>query len=201
MKIDRFLNWFRSGYPIIKRLIDVTASFIMLVSLTPILLIVAIAVTVTSKGPVLFWSLRRGINGEAFSMPKFRTMTMCSKIMSIEVASESDVCFTPIGQFLRKTSLDELPQFWSVIKGDMSLIGPRPLLFDDYANVHREKHPAIYSVRPGITGLAQVNGRSFISPRNKIRYDAFYAGRVCMVLDLKIIAKTFGVILNTKLVK
>ncbi len=201
MKNSKFLSWFRSGYPKIKRLIDVVASAVMLVSLTPLLILISIAVALTSKGPVLFWSSRRGIKGEAFSMPKFRTMTQCSKVLSREVASESDVCFTPIGQFLRKTSLDELPQFWSVLKGDMSLIGPRPLLFHDYANEHREQHPAIFSVRPGITGLAQVNGRSFITPRNKIRYDAFYAGRMCMVLDLKIIVKTFGVILNTKMVK
>ena len=201
MKMKSFLSWFRAGYPLIKRLVDVVASVVMLISLIPLLLLISIAVGVTSRGSILFWSERRGINGIIFLMPKFRTMTQCSKVMSREIVSESDVKFTPIGKFLRKTSLDELPQFWSVIEGDMSLIGPRPLLANDYANVHREKYPKIYMVRPGITGLAQVNGRSFISPRNKIRYDAFYAGRVCMLLDLKILVKTFGVILNTKLVK
>ncbi len=196
-----FLGWFRTGYPVVKRIIDIVVSIVMLVSLMPVLIIVSIAIAVSSKGPVLFWSERRGIQGHPFAMPKFRTMTKCSKLMSREVTSGADISFTPIGQFLRKTSLDELPQLWSVIKGDMSLIGPRPLLTNDYANAHREKYPKIYSVRPGVTGLAQVNGRSFISPRNKIRYDVFYAERVCMLLDLRILVNTFSVVLNMKLVK
>lgn len=188
-------------YPYLKRVVDTLASIIVLLLISPLLLAIALAVAVSSKGSILFWSQRQGKNRVAFPMLKFRTMTINSKIMSREILSEADFTFTPIGRFLRKTSLDELPQFWNVIKGDMSLIGPRPLLVDDYANEQRDKYPEIYSVKPGITGLAQVNGRNFITPKNKVRYDSFYANRMCLLLDLKIIIKTFSVIFNTKLVR
>ena len=134
-------------------------------------------------------------------MPKFRTMTECSKIMSRECANDEDISITSIGLIFRKTSLDELPQLWSVLKGEMSLIGPRPLLVNDRLAAQRNTRPKIYEVKPGITGLAQVNGRNFISARKKIAYDAFYAERFCLFLDLKILYHTVGTVFNFKLVK
>lgn len=134
-------------------------------------------------------------------MPKLRTMTQCSKVMSRESADAGDISVTRLGNILRKSSLDELPQLWCVLKGEMSLIGPRPLLVNDRLAEQRRARPEIFNVKPGITGLAQVNGRNFISMRNKVRYDAFYAERVCLFLDAKILYRTVGTVLNVKLVQ
>lgn len=196
-----FTTRFQAVYPIVKRAMDIIVSASLLILLAPLLMVLVVLVRLTSKGPALFWSARTGYGGEAFMMPKLRTMTQGSKVMSREVATNNDVSVTPIGHILRKASLDELPQLWSVLKGDMSLIGPRPLLVNDQAAELRAQNKAIFNVKPGITGLAQVNGRNFISMRNKIRYDAFYANRVCMLLDLKIAYRTIGTVMNTKLVK
>ena len=134
-------------------------------------------------------------------MPKLRTMTQCSKILSRESAEDGDISVTPFGHFLRKSSLDELPQLWCVFRGKMSLIGPRPLLMNDRASAKRLAYPQIYKVKPGITGLAQVNGRNFITPRNKVRLDAFYADHLCMFLDGKILYRTVSTVFNSKLVQ
>jgi O-antigen biosynthesis protein WbqP len=194
-------QYVKGHYAPVKRIIDVCVSFVMLILLSPVLLLTGIAVKLTSKGPALYWSDRRGLNGEVFSMPKLRTMTICSKEISREVATDNDIRFTPIGRFLRKTSLDELPQLWSVLTGEMSLVGPRPLIVADQAEKARFQKSGIYDVKPGITGLAQINGRSFISVENKARYDAFYASRICLFLDFKILMKTALILFKTKLVK
>lgn len=201
MMSSGFTERFQAHYPKVKRLQDILISVTLLLILTPVLLLVALAVGLTSKGPVVFWSARTGYKGETFLMPKFRTMTQGSKVMQREIATHNDICVTKIGHLLRKSSLDELPQLWSVIKGDMSLIGPRPLLVNDQVAAQRGKFAEIFDVKPGITGLAQVNGRNFISMRNKVRYDAFYANRMCMLLDMRIAFRTFGAVMNTKLVK
>lgn len=188
-------------YAVLKRAIDIAASASVIVLLAPIMILTAIAVKITSEGPILFWSKRRGLHGELFSMPKFRTMTVGSKVVSRELASYEDITYTPIGKFLRKTSLDELPQLWVVLTGKMSLIGPRPLIENDQAEESRLNNKVIYSVKPGITGLAQVNGRNFITVQNKTRYDAFYASRACLILDVKIVLKTLGVLFKADMVK
>jgi len=198
---SKFITRFQAAYPFVKRAMDILVSVVLLILLSPIFLIVAIMVKATSEGPVLFLSARTGYKGKTFMMPKFRTMMNGSKLLSREVATENDIRMTPVGNLLRKASLDEIPQLWSVLKGDMSLIGPRPLLENDQAADDRRKRAEIYDVKPGITGLAQVNGRNFISKRNKVRYDAFYATRLCIFLDLKIAYRTIGTVFNTKLVK
>lgn len=192
---------FQAHYPVVKRAQDIVISGTLLLMLSPILILTALAVALTSKGPIFFWSARTGYKGQPFIMPKFRTMTQGSKVMQREIATDTDICVTKVGHILRKSSLDELPQLWSVLKGDMSLIGPRPLLVNDQVVAQRSKHAEIFDVKPGITGLAQVNGRNFITMRNKVRYDAFYANRVCMILDMKIALRTFGAVIDTKLVK
>lgn len=121
--------------------------------------------------------------------------------MSRETAELNDISITSLGSILRKSSIDELPQLLSVFKGDMSLVGPRPLIIDDVLTNSRFEYPEIYKVKPGMTGLAQVNGRNFISMRNKVRYDAFYASRICLFLDTKIMFKTIGTVFDTSLVK
>ena len=192
---------FQELYPAVKRILDILLSGLALVFMAPLLLLLCLLVKITSQGPALFWSERTGYKGEAFMMPKLRTMTECSKIISRESANTADISVTPLGHILRKCSLDELPQLWCVFKGEMSLIGPRPLLVNDRAADQRRARPQIYDVKPGITGLAQVNGRNFISMRNKVRFDAFYADRVCLFLDAKILYRTVGTVLNFKLVQ
>ncbi|WP_189495199.1 sugar transferase [Algimonas arctica] len=188
-------------YPVFKRTVDRLLAALLLLILFPVLVSTWIAVKLTSKGPGLFWSSRIGRDGDAFRMPKFRSMTVCSKIMAREVASNEDFKMTPIGNFLRRTSLDELPQLLSIVKGDMSFIGPRPLLPCDDAITERAKYSDLCKVRPGITGLAQINGRNSVSPRKKARYDAFYARKFCLVLDAKIVIETLKIIRRTDLIK
>lgn len=196
-----FARQFQALYPFLKRCIDVFISGIGLLALFPLLFVLCVLIKLTSRGPAIFWSERTGYNGKTFRMPKLRTMTEGSKVMSREIADKTDISITPLGYILRKSSLDELPQLWCVLKGDMSLIGPRPLLVNDQAARQRNARPEIFAVKPGITGLAQVNGRNFISMKNKVRYDAFYANRVCLFLDMKILYRTIGTVFNTKLVQ
>ena len=160
-----------------------------------------IAVSVTSSGPAIFWSDRVGANKKLFSMPKYRTMVVEAKLVSPESADPDDIKPTAFGKILRKTSLDELPQLWSVLIGDMSLIGPRPMLEFDNVRDERYKRPEIFNLKPGITGLAQVSGRNFISPKNKSRYDAFYVKHISLALDIKIALMTVGTVLKTNLIK
>jgi len=195
------LTQFRTLYPLAKRSIDVVISLTAIIFLAPLVLLLFVLIRLTSKGPALFWSERRGYLGRPFMMPKLRTMTQNSKIMPREKAKENDIFVTRFGRILRKTSLDELPQLWCVLKGEMSLVGPRPLLVNDRLADQRFAKPQIFDVKPGITGLAQVNGRNFITMRNKVRYDAFYADRLCLFLDLKILYRTIGTVFNIKLVK
>lgn len=191
----------RIWYPLLKRTFDFVVALCALLVLFVPLTLVWVLVRLTSKGPGLFWSDRVGRGGLIFRMPKFRTMTTCSKVVSREHAKPSDIKMTPIGQFLRKTSIDELPQLYSVLVGHMSLIGPRPVLPGDEATRLRSTCHKTMAVRPGITGLAQIKGRNNVSPRQKARYDAFYAREMCMILDAKILMKTFQILHRTDYVR
>ena len=184
-----------------KRAIDILVSLALLIILFPLMLGIYIAVSITSSGPALFWSDRVGVNKHLFSMPKYRTMEIGAKLVSPESADPDDIKPTAFGKVLRKTSLDELPQLWSVLIGDMSLIGPRPMLEFDNVRNERYKRPEIFNLKPGITGLARVSGRNFISPKNKSRYDAFYVKNISLALDIKIALMTVGTVLKTNLIK
>ena len=184
-----------------KRAIDILVALALLILLSPLMFGLYIAVSVTSSGPAIFWSDRVGANKKLFSMPKYRTMVVEAKLVSPESADPDDIKPTAFGKILRKTSLDELPQLWSVLIGDMSLIGPRPMLEFDNVRDERYKRPEIFNLKPGITGLAQVSGRNFISPKNKSRYDAFYVKHISLALDIKIALMTIGTVLKTNLVK
>lgn len=194
-------DYVRDIYPAFKRVIDLIGAITLLAVLSPLLIVVWGLVRVTSKGPGIFWSKRVGREGRIFNMPKFRTMTTCSKVMSRELATDEDCKLTPIGGFLRKSSLDELPQLVSILMGHMSFIGPRPVLPDDGATALRQHYHELTKVRPGITGLAQVKGRNLVTIRDKVRYDAFYAREMCLLLDAKIILKTVGILHRTELIK
>lgn len=179
-----------------KRAFDALAAAAALVLFAPLMAAIFIAVRLTSPGPGLHWSNRVGRGGCVFRMPKFRTMRCGAPIVARERLSDPDAHITPLGRFLRHTSLDELPQLWSIVAGDMSLIGPRPLIPTDPAVHAREAYPEIARVRPGLSGLAQVSGRNHLTPRKKARYDALYARKQCWMLDLMIIKRTLRIVFS-----
>ena len=186
------------GYARLKRSLDIICASTLLLFLSPIMAMVWCGVKISSGGPGLFWSPRIGQDGRTFKMPKFRSMRKDTRVVSRESLFESKDAITPLGYILRKTSLDELPQLISVLKGDMSFIGPRPLLPRDAGQVERQKYPSIQKIKPGITGLAQVRGRNNITPQKKARLDAFYASRLSLKLDFRILLETVKTVITGK---
>lgn len=183
---------------VLKRVFDIGASTLGLVVLFPLLAIIWLAVLATSPGPPLHTSLRIGRYGRPFKMPKFRTMHVGGPECPREQLADVDGRLTLIGRVLRRTGLDELPQLVSVLRGDMSLVGPRPLLVGDPGATERENFPDALGIRPGISGLAQVSGRNLVSPRRKARLDAFYARKPSLRFDVLLLARTVLVILTGK---
>lgn len=174
-----------------KRLFDLgLALFALLILLIPIGL-VAIIVKLTSRGPVVYWSDRVGRHNNIFRMPKFRTMRVDTPAVATHLLSDPKQFLTPVGSFLRKSSLDELPQLWSIIKGDMSFVGPRPALFNQDDLVTLRTQYGVDKVLPGLTGWAQVNGRDELPIPEKVRLDVDYVHGQSFWLDLKIIFLTF----------
>jgi exopolysaccharide production protein ExoY len=170
----------------IKRIFDVIFSTFALTIFLPVYLIIALAILLTSKGKVFFVQERIGRGGHTFKCLKFRTMYPDAPRI------------TPIGSFLRKTSLDELPQFWNVLKGDLSVVGPRPVVHDEIVNHYGMKAAKILSIRPGITGIWQVSGRSDTSYSTRIKLDEKYVDNHSISLDLKLIMRTIPKMINTK---
>tara|TARA_Y100000590_G_C15553476_1_gene951838 strand:+ start:449 stop:1012 length:564 start_codon:yes stop_codon:yes gene_type:complete len=160
-----------------------------------LLLIIALIVKLSSPGPIIFWSARVGKNNQLFQMPKFRTMRVdappdkASHLLKIP-----EVHLTSIGKILRKTSLDELPQIWSVIKGDMALVGPRPALYNQDDLISMRTKAGIQNISPGITGWAQILGRDELPIYEKVKLDEFYLKNRSFFLDLKILALTLGAV-------
>lgn len=156
----------------------------------PILLI-TIAVRLSSKGPALYWSSRVGKNNKIFKMPKFRSMLIDTRAVATHLLDNPNSYLSPIGGFLRRTSLDELPQLFSVLKGDMSFVGPRPALYnqDDLISLRTKK--GVDKLLPGITGWAQVNGRDELSISDKVEFDVEYLNRQSFWFDMKILWMTF----------
>ncbi|MBK3506417.1 MULTISPECIES: sugar transferase [Pseudomonas] len=173
-----------------KRFFDLVLSlFALLILLIPILL-VTVAVKLTSKGPALYWSDRVGVNNVLFRMPKFRSMRIGTPAVATHLLLDPSKYLTPIGNFLRKSSLDELPQLWSIIAGDMSFVGPRPALFNQADLIELRTEQGVHLIRPGLTGWAQVNGRDELPIPVKVGYDAFYAKNMSVLFDLKILFLT-----------
>jgi O-antigen biosynthesis protein WbqP len=170
-----------------KRCIDITVSLAAIAVLSVPMLIVAVMIRATSPGPVLYWSARVGRCGRIFQMPKFRTMKVGTPQVATDKLADPASSLTPIGGVLRKLSLDELPQLWSVIKGDMSLVGPRPALFNQHELIAARKARGIDALRPGITGWAQVNGRDDIPESRKIELDEEYLRHRSLGFDLRIL--------------
>jgi len=174
-----------------KRFFDlILCLFAGLVLLLPVLL-VALAVRLTSKGPVLYWSDRVGRNNRIFKMPKFRSMRLGTPAVATHLLPNAEAALTPIGSFLRKSSLDEVPQLWSILKGDMSFVGPRPALFNQDDLIALRTEAGADKLLPGLTGWAQVNGRDSVSIAEKVQLDTQYLRRKSLVFDLYIIWLTF----------
>jgi O-antigen biosynthesis protein WbqP len=174
-----------------KRFLDlVIGAFAFCCLLVPILA-VAIAVRLTSKGPALYWSDRVGRNNAIFKMPKFRSMRLGTPAVATHLLADPKAHLTPIGSFLRKSSLDELPQLWSILVGDMSFVGPRPALFNQDDLIALRTEQGVHKLVPGLTGWAQVNGRDELPIPKKVALDAEYLQKQCLWFDIRILWLTF----------
>ena len=179
-----------------KRFFDLCLSlFALLFLLVPILL-VALLVRITSVGPVIYWSDRVGRNNKIFKMPKFRTMRVDTPAVATHLLDNPNQFLTPIGSFLRKSSLDELPQLWSILHGDMSFVGPRPALFNQDDLITLRTAYGVHKLVPGLTGWAQVNGRDELPIPEKVKLDAEYMQQQSFLTDIKIIFLTFVKVLR-----
>ena len=174
-----------------KRVFDIFLGCLAAMILLVIVLLVAIAVRLTSKGPALYWSDRVGRNNVNFKMPKFRSMQVGTPAVATHLLADAQMHLTPIGSFLRKSSLDELPQLWSILAGDMSFVGPRPALFNQQDLIALRTEQGVHTLVPGLTGWAQVNGRDELPIPQKVAFDAEYLQRQGFWLDIKILWLTF----------
>lgn len=179
-----------------KRLFDLIVGLFACAILALPTLLIAILVKLTSQGPALYWSDRVGKGNVIFKMPKFRSMRVGTPAVATHLLQDPDAYLTPIGSFLRKSSLDELPQLWSILKGDMSFVGPRPALFNqDDLIVLRTKY-GVHELVPGLTGWAQINGRDELPIPEKVRLDVEYLQRHSLWFDLCILWLTFVKVLR-----
>ncbi|MFN3584337.1 sugar transferase [Phenylobacterium sp.] len=173
-----------------KRAFDIAVSLVGLLVLWPFLLALGLAVRLDSPGPAIHWSSRVGRDNRLFRMPKFRTMRTDTPDVATHLLENPERWVTPLGRFLRRTSLDELPQLWSVLAGDMSLVGPRPALYNQDDLVALRTEAGVARLRPGVTGWAQINGRDELPIPEKVRLDREYLDRMSLAFDVRIILAT-----------
>ena len=174
-----------------KRLFDLVLALIAANLLLVPIVVVAVLVKLTSKGPALYWSDRVGMYNTIFKMPKFRSMKIKTPAVATHLLLDPGIVLTPVGDFLRKSSLDELPQLWCILKGEMSFVGPRPALFNQDDLIALRTAKGVDAVLPGLTGWAQVNGRDELPILEKVNLDAEYMERQSLWFDLKILWITF----------
>jgi O-antigen biosynthesis protein WbqP len=179
----------------LKRTLDIIFSLLFLIIVSPIILILAIAIKIDSKGPAIFKQKRIGKDNRIFYIYKLRSMRIDTPNVATDKLDSSKY-ITRVGKYLRKTSLDELPQLFNILKGDMSFVGPRPALYNQYELIEMRTQKGIHKVRPGLTGLAQISGRDELSNEEKVYYDEQYVKQMSIILDLKIIIKTFLVVIT-----
>ena len=195
-------------YEVIKRIIDIVASFTGLIVLSPLMLVVSILIKLESKGEVIFKQKRVGLNGREFDMYKFRSMVVNAEELKEKLAAQNEMSgpmfkmkddprVTKVGKFIRKTSLDELPQLWNVLKGDMSLVGPRPSLPKEVAQFEDWMHKRL-EVKPGLTCYWQVSGRNNIDFEDWMKLDVKYVEEKNLWIDIELIVKTVGVLFGDK---
>jgi O-antigen biosynthesis protein WbqP len=170
-----------------KRLFDLILTLVAVLLLLLPVLMVSMLVKLTSKGPILYWSDRVGVNNSIFKMPKFRSMKVNTPAVATHLLKDPKRMLTPVGDFLRKSSLDELPQLWSIFKGDMSFVGPRPALFNQDDLIALRTEQGVDKLVPGLTGLAQVNGRDELPIQQKVAFDVEYLKCQSIWFDVKIL--------------
>jgi O-antigen biosynthesis protein WbqP len=179
-----------------KRFLDLILVFPACVVLLIPILLIATSVRLTSKGSALYWSDRVGRNNVIFEMPKFRSMRVGTPAVATHLLADAALHLTPIGSFLRKSSLDELPQLWSILSGDMSFVGPRPALFNQHDLIALRTAQGVHTLLPGLTGWAQVNGRDELPIPEKVKLDAAYMERQSLLFDIRILWMTFVKVLK-----
>ena len=182
-------------YNFLKRILDIILVLISAPLTVPLCIVIAILIKLDSPGPAIFWSSRIGRNSKPFAMPKFRSMIIGTPKIGAEDFVEADRYITTVGKFIRKTSLDELPQLLCVLTGEMSLVGPRPLLFIERRILKQRREYGIDRLVPGISGWAQINGRTTVTTDQKVKLDAWYMENRSLMLDIKIIALTIKKVL------
>ncbi|RII29450.1 MAG: lipid carrier--UDP-N-acetylgalactosaminyltransferase [Geobacter sp.] len=180
-----------------KRLFDLLMSCVVLCLCCGPMLLVALLVKLTSKGPILYWSDRIGRDNSIFKMPKFRTMRTDTPAVATHLLNNPDRYLTPVGKFLRKSSLDELPQLWSIIIGDMSFVGPRPALYNQDDLIALRTENGVHCLTPGLTGWAQINGRDELPITVKVEFDTYYLKHISLALDIKILCLTLFKVLRS----
>ena len=179
-----------------KRLFDLVLALCAAVVLALPVAVVAVAVRLTSSGPALYWSDRVGRGNKIFKMPKFRSMRVGTPAVATHLLADARSHLTPIGSFLRKSSLDELPQLWSILVGDMSFVGPRPALFNQHDLIALRTQHGVHELVPGLTGWAQVNGRDELPIPDKVKLDVEYLQRQSLGFDIRILWLTFVKVLR-----
>jgi O-antigen biosynthesis protein WbqP len=179
-----------------KRAFDICLGCLAALILFVPVLLVGIAVRLTSKGPALYWSDRVGRNNVIFKMPKFRSMRVGTPAVATHLLADARSHLTPIGSFLRKSSLDELPQLWSILTGDMSFVGPRPALFNQQDLIALRTEQGVHTLVPGLTGWAQVNGRDELPIPEKVKLDVTYLQCQSLLFDIRILWLTFVKVLK-----
>ncbi len=184
-----------------KRLFDLLLSFLLLLILSIPILIISLLVKITSIGPVFYVSDRIGVQNKIFKMPKFRTMKVDTPPVATHLLKNPDHFLTPIGKFLRKTSLDELPQLFNILKGDMSFVGPRPALYNQDDLIELRTKKGIHKLVPGLTGWAQINGRDELPIPIKVEFDEYYLRNRSFLLDLNILFFTIFKVIRSEGVK
>jgi len=182
----------------LKRIFDISSATGGLILLSPIMIATAIAIKNNSEGPILFKQQRPGVNNELFTIYKFRSMAVNTPNVETAKLGDGISYITSVGKVIRKTSIDELPQLINVIKGDMSVVGPRPALYNQYDLIKKRTELGIHKLKPGITGYAQVMGRDEISDDEKIRYDKYYLDNQSFMFDMWIIYRTVANVLSLK---
>jgi len=183
-------------YDVVKRLLDVVAASLGLIVLSPVLLIAALAVRLSLGSPVIFRQTRPGLDGVPFTLYKFRTMRE-SSASGVDAVASDEARLTPLGTFLRKSSIDELPELWNVLTGTMSIVGPRPLLME-YLSRYNATQARRHEVRPGITGWAQVNGRNALGWEDRFALDVRYVDDRSLLFDLRILFMTVATVFSRK---
>lgn len=181
-----------------KRCFDLISSLIAIILFSPILLVLALIIKCSSPGPVLFKQRRMGLNNKEFMIYKFRTMRIDTPNVATHLLKNPEQYITPIGKFMRKTSLDELPQLFNILKGEMSVVGPRPALYSQYDLIEMRTNVNVHTVRPGLTGLAQVSGRDELELDKKVYFDQLYLEKQSFFYDLKLIFLTVAKVFKSE---